>query len=505
MLAYCSDVIAMMYSVNNNDQGGFINKSTICFFACFFIYLVVHFALFSREGPHWDEILDWQGGATDTYLISGRFGTYVYRLVLGEGAMPWLAAIISGLFISAAVLLQTRLLKLKGILLCVAYAGIYLACNQWCTQLVYSFQCDSVALGLLWCTLSITCLIEKRRWGWATFFLFLALGTYQSLGLYWAVLWAAVILKNNTIRMGDFILAGGVCIMGLAAYFIANKLFIMVVSPPAETIAYVQGYQKSLSDWYNMPKYPLHLQILGLLHYFKSSVCQAFGIGERFYPAVCTAVIPMTLLIVRYLRNEEAMLTRLVRCLLVLLVWFAPYILSFVMLSETGARVCLAAPVSLASLWILLISEYAFSARSMATGFILLLGLLLKSAYTNCIKARDDAFAHDLAVRQLEDITAFARHIAYDEKLYDYEVVIVFDLTKAVSSKECLVPAYLTNGVLNWYAEHYRLDKMRIATAEEVKMVELSASGVAVWPDVRCVRIDKNKIFITLPSVLKES
>ena len=99
MLAFCSDVITMMYSVNSNDQGGFVNKSTICFFACFFIYLLVHFALFSREGPHWDEILDWQGGATDTYLISGRFGTYVYRLVLGEGAMPWLAAIVSGLLV----------------------------------------------------------------------------------------------------------------------------------------------------------------------------------------------------------------------------------------------------------------------------------------------------------------------------------------------------------------------------------------------------------------------
>ena len=494
----------MMCCVNNNEQGGFVIKSIICFLFSFLIYLFVHFTLFSRVGPHWDEILDWQGGATDTYLISGRFGTYVYRLILGEGSMPWMSAIVSGLFISAAVLLQTRLFKLKGMMLCVAYAGIYMACNQWSSQLVYSFQCDSVALGLLWCTLSIYFLVEKKRSGIATLFLCLALSSYQSSGLYWSVLWAAVILKNNTIRIGNFVQAGCVGFLGLLSYFVAKELCIMLVSPPAETIAYVEGYQKTLSDWHNMPKFPLYLQILGLLHYFKSSVYQAFGFGESVYPAVCTAVLPMFLLIVRYIRNDDALLTRLVRCILVLFVWYAPYVLTFLMLAETGNRVCLAASVSLASLWILLISEYALSARSIAIGYILLLCLLLKSAYTNAIKARDDAYVHEMAVRQLGDICSFARHVAYDEKLNDYEIVIFFDSTNIVCSSESLVPEYLTNGVLNWYAEHYRLSNMRIATEDEVKMLGKCAAGAAIWPDIRSVRIDKNKIFITLPLVSKD-
>lgn len=504
MLVCCTDIITMMYGTNNHEQSGIYKRSTICFFACFFIYLVVHIALFSREGPHWDEILDWQGAATDTYLISGRPGTYVYRLIMGEGAMPWLAAIVSGLFISAAVLLQTRLLKLRATLLCVVYAGIYQACNQWSSQLIYSFQCDSIALGVLWCTLSVACLIEYKRWGWAALFLCLGISTYQTLGLYWFVLWAAVVLKNKTIRKGDFVLAGSVCFLGLVAYFVVKELCLVVVSPPAETIAYVKNYQKGLSDWYNMPKYPLYLQILALAHYFKSSVYQALGFGEICYPAVCTAVIPMTLLMVRYFREDETLLTRLIRCLLVLFVWFAPYILSFLMLSESGYRVCLAAPVSLASLWILLISEFTFSGRSIATGLILLLGLLLKSAYTNCIKARDDAFAHAQAVRLLHDICAFSRYVAYDEKLDDYEIVIFLDSTCPVSSGECLVSAYLIQGVLGWYTEHYRLKNMRLATEEEVKMLEPLAAETAVWPDIRCIRTDKNKIFINLPLVLKD-
>ena len=83
-------------------------------------------------------------------------------------------------------------------------------------------------------------------------------------------------------------------------------------------IAYVKGYQKGLSDWNLVPGFPLYLKILRFLHYFKSSIYQALGIGEQFYPAVGTAVLPLLLLIVRYFRNNESMQNRLVRVTMVM-------------------------------------------------------------------------------------------------------------------------------------------------------------------------------------------
>lgn len=92
----------------------------------------------------------------------------------------------------------------------------------------------------------------------------------------------------------------------------------MASFPPAEMIAYVKGYQKGLSDWNLVPGFPLYLKILRFLHYFKSSIYQALGIGEQFYPAVGTAVLPLLLLIVRYFRNNESMQNRLVRVTMVM-------------------------------------------------------------------------------------------------------------------------------------------------------------------------------------------
>ena len=63
---------------------------------------MVHFTLFDRGGPAWDEILDWKGNGTDAYLISGRFGTYIYRMVMSVGTMHW-----------AAIALKNNTLRLR--------------------------------------------------------------------------------------------------------------------------------------------------------------------------------------------------------------------------------------------------------------------------------------------------------------------------------------------------------------------------------------------------------
>ena len=49
-------------------------------------YLFVFMHMLFQFGYHWDETLDFDGTATDTYLANGRWMQALLRYLLGEGA-----------------------------------------------------------------------------------------------------------------------------------------------------------------------------------------------------------------------------------------------------------------------------------------------------------------------------------------------------------------------------------------------------------------------------------
>ena len=493
----------MQFLVQNNLEKRGTPIHVVYFFLFFFVYFIVNVTLFSRSGPHWDEILDWQGGATDTYLVAGRWGTYLYRVILGQGAMPWFAGIMAGVYISAAIVLQAKLLKLTVPALGVLYAGLYVACNQWQSQLVYSFQCDSVALGLLFATLSVFVLVNKGRCLLSAVFLTLSLSSYQTNGIYWFVLFVSVILMQNVIQKRTIINAGVVAVVGMLFYFSVQKICMAVAPISSETVAYVQGYQKTTSNWQHMPNYPLSLQLLGIAHYFKRAVLHALGCGESFSLAASTAIIPAVLLIFRYVRREIQNLEKIVRVILVIAVWFAPYALTFVMLGFLGDRVALAAPVSLASLWLLWLRECSLSPKLISVIGVAVFVLLVNAGYNNCVKSRNGNRIHELAVRQLFDMYGHARRTAHDNKMDDFQIVLAFDNSCTVQPEESMFPRYLTDGVLDWYTEHYKLHGMRIARDEEMSEYRESLRALPFWPDLRSMVIRKDKIVIRIPMVAR--
>lgn len=474
-----------------------IQQYAFRFFIYFFLYLLVNLYVLMRPSLLWDEVLDWSGQATDTYLVAGRWGFYLYRLLMGEGAFPVTGGLIAGVYISLAVLLQTRLLRLDGLLPDVLYAGICMACSQWSFQAVFSYQSDAVALGMLFSTLAVYFLVFRSSFCVTILFLTLALSIYQSLGLYFGALWGAVVLANPDKIRKTIVRLFVTSLISFILYFGIQKLCMFVISIPQDTIDYVQKYQASTTNWPSFVDSSLALQLLCLAHYFKASLMQALGRGEQFNIVTALSLIPLLLLMVRYLLTPSAWLEKAVRVMLLGIVWYGPFALSFVLLGNTGDRTNVAAPLSAACLWILVVKEFSLPAGKQLLGLGLASVLLLKSSYTNAVRARDEAHAYHSAVHQVQEIYSHARYLSAAAGVECREVLLFAEDTPAQDERACILPnSFQSRGVLAWYARHYSLDGMRVGAPDEYQQHRAKLETLPFWPDRNSVIINNGQIIV---------
>lgn len=481
----------------DNSVNQKIQQYAFRFFIYFFLYLLVNLYVLMRPSFHWDEILDWSGQATDTYLVAGRWGCYMYRMLLGEGSFPVVAGLVAGVYISLAVLVQTHLLQLKGLLVNILYAFVYMACNQWAFQLVYGFLSDAVALGMLLSTLSVYCLVRRNGFFVPVLLLTMALSMYQSVGLYFGVLWAVVVLADKGKIMQALIRLIPVAMLGLVLYFVAQKLCMSVVSIPQDTIDYVQKYQASTTNWTSFGDNPPMLKFLCVAHYFKVSLIQALGSGEQFNILTSISLVPLLLLIVRYLLTPSAWLEKTVRVMLLGIVWYGPFALTFVLLGNPGDRANVAAPLSAACLWMLVIKEFAVPAGKQLLGLALVSVLLLKSSYANAVRARDEAHAYHSAVHQVQEIYSHARYLSAAAGVECRDVLLFAEEAPAQDERACILPnSFQTRGVLAWYARHYSLDGMRVGTPDEYQQHRAKLETLPFWPDRNSVTINNGQIVV---------
>lgn len=489
----------------DNSVNQKIQQYAFRFFICFFLYLLVNLYVLMRPSFHWDEILDWSGQATDTYLVAGRWGFYLYRLLMGEGAFPVTGGLIAGVYISLAVLLQTRLLRLDGLLANVLYACIYMACNQWAFQTVFSYQSDAVALGMLFSTLAVYFLVFRSSFCVTVLFLTLALSIYQSLGLYFGVLWAAVVLANPDKAGKTIVRLFITSLISLILYFGIQKLCMSVISIPQNTIDYVQKYQASTTNWTTFGDIPPLLKFLCMAHYFKVSLIQALGSGEQFNVVTSISLVPLLLLIVRYLLTPSVWLEKTVRIMLLGIVWYSPFALAFVLLGNPGDRANVAAPLSAACLWMLVIKEFAIPAGKQLLGLALVSVLLLKSSYANAVRARDEAHDYHSAVHQVQEIYSHARYLSAAAGVECREVLLFAEDTPAQDESACVLPkSFQTRGVLAWYARHYSLDGMRVGAPDEYQQHRAKLETLPFWPDRNSVTINNGQIVVKVAKAPKK-
>ncbi len=473
-----------------------IRKDAFWFATFMFLYLLVNAFVLMRPSPHWDEILDWNGQATDTYLVAGRWAGWMYRMVFGVGMFQVTSGLVAGVYVALALVLQTKLLHLDSPVFKFTYAALYIGCNQIVTQLVYSFQSDTTMLGLLLATVAVYILVRFDKIIFSALLLSVALGTYQSIGLCFLVFWAAVVLVQKQLSLKALIRFAVSAGLGICVYIVIFRTILLVVDIPQNVIDYVKNYQLTTTNWRYIPEYDLKLKLIAFAFYFRQSVMQAFGNGETFNWVTASAIIPFVVLVWRRIREKSAALLKLGNIALLLVIWYAPFALTFLLLGFPGDRVCMAAPMSAAFLWLLLLKESSAESKLVPIVLIGSLMFVVKATYTNGIKARQEAYEHDYAVRQLHEMYYHARTLAASSRLSQYEIILMADGENSNSVFKFSAPEYFKSGVLDWYAAHYRLHGLRYAKETDYTKYADAMKTMPHWPDLNSIKQVNGDIII---------
>ena len=461
------------------------------------LYLVVNILTMGRFSLHQDEILDWQGQATDTYLVAGRWGLYLFRTLMGEGSFLLCSGLIAGCFIAGAVWIQCELLRFVSPVEKLLYGIFYMASNQFASILEYSFMSDVVALGIFSLSLSLYQWKNKRCYVSAILLLTLSLSIYQTLGVYFYVLWALVMLRENSLSWRECKVFFLICIAALLLYAAGQWVVSYFVSVPQETIDYVKNYQSSITQWPMFKELDMSGKILFIAHYALETVKSAFGIHNPQSLACASACVPLVLLCVfiirHYARNKA-----LVYVLLLVSVWYLPFVFSLLMGVKMEERVQLAAPVRLAGLWTLAFVMCPVSKRWSTLLMVFSIFCLLKAAYTTSAHARDVAYEYQHAVQELKSIYAKAEETALSHGLKDYDVVLLGCAPSASNVRDAASPRLINSSIVHWYAKHYRLHGMKSMLTGHVEKYGAVYAQMPHWPHPDSVQVYENRVIVRI-------
>ena len=462
----------------------------------FLIYLIINSYLLGRPSLHQDEVLDWQGPATDTYAAAGRWGLYFWRILLGEGAFPVTAGVIAGVFIALALHIQTILLSIQSNYARFLYAGIYLSCTQWASQLVYSYQCDAVAFGLLCATFSV-CFLQRNHYLSAVISLVVALSFYQTIGVYFFVFLVCVELCRETSNCKR---TCSYCIVVISALLLYGVVSLIIKTSPLisdETANYVASVQDGMNQWRTFADLDIFSQLIFIAHYTKVAIYNAFGMGESGHYVYATALIPLVSLLRRQFR-DGGLLSACCRAFLLLSVWISPFVLTIIMGVEQGERVALAEPLALACIWILAIKRWVIDLPKKIIMFAAVCFALLKASYSVSATARDTAYEYQHAVHELREIYFSARNTALDQGMHDCPIIVLGIPDNDQYDHRRVSPLLFKSGCLNWYASHYRMHQLRKASVADMKKHREEYQAMPIWPEPGSMRMNKGDVIIRI-------
>ena len=464
------------------------------------IYLLVYASVSLRMGLHWDEVLDYDGSAYNTYVAAGRWLTGAWRACTGSMEPAWLPGFTGGLVLSALACIQSRMLGLNDAWKRWAFIILTLASVQWASVLRYSFLSESVAIGMFCATVAAWLCFKP---GWksgvaAALLLGVALGAYQTLALYFGVAW--LLLRLLKLRRGEeayslrpWMRMACISACGIAVWYAVHRVSLLFV--PQEALDYVQLYQEGMSQWGTiLSPGPLAEKAMCLAHYFKASVCNALGVGEGTYWLFATSALPLVGTIWQALR-EKAGLPCWEQCLDALLIWWAPFSLTAVLLSGQGFHTALAAPLSFAGLWMVWLAGARLEKRRVYTLAIVGAGLVAAGAAAVYARAREEARLHRnslaLITAMQERGTACARAAGQPEA----PIVVLADIPKDATDF-CGAYPKVMSGCMGWYCRAYGIENMRMGTVADKERHKACYEAMPSWPAEGSVKLDGGEVII---------
>lgn len=472
--------------------------ATVCAYA---IYMLVYASVCLRTGLHWDEVLDYDGSAYNTYIAAGRWLTGAWRSFSGSWEPAWLPGFASGLVLCALVCAQAGMPGLRDTRKKWAFIILYFCSVQWASMLHYSFLVESIAIGMC-CATAAAWLCFKPGWKSgvaAALLLGVALGAYQTLALYFGVAW--LLLRLSRLRRGEeayslrpWIRMACISACGIAVWLAVHRVSLLFV--PQEARDYVQQYQEGMSQWGTiLSPGPMAEKAMCLAHYFKSSVYNALGVGEGTYWLFTASALPMAGIIWQALHNSKG-LPRWEQCLDALLIWWAPFSLTALLLTGQGFHTALAAPLSFAGMWMAWLAGARLKKRHVYTLAIIGAGLVAAGASAVYTQAKEEAGLHRNSIALItamqERGTACARAAGQPEA----PIVVLADISKEATDFCGAYPIVAGTGCMDWYCRAYGIQNMRMGTVADKERHKACYEAMPSWPAEGGVRMDGGEVII---------
>ena len=497
------------------------NKKNIVFLMSFFaMYVIVYGYMSLRLGLAVEEATyiykDWP-----ILLSNGRWGVQLFRFITQtECYLPYAAGILSGIFISAAILIQTYLLKISSSTGRFIYAALYIGCEQWAHQLRYSNQSHAVALGLLLASTAIYLIYNKK--GWKSYLLSsgalcLAFSVYQTVGVYAIALVTAVELqKTLTEHYSPFLLrciktTSAICI-AVILYYCINLAIISFVNIPEATITMVEKYQQNMTGWSDIAKLGVkniayQFVNLGIKTPFFSITCQNYQ-GQLI---VASALLPACLIIIYAIKHFGLCRKSILITILVLSVLYIPFTASLLLGKHLPIRVELSNPIPAACLWSLafsIISRVSIQRAQLAFMSVGIFALIWASCRVSEI-GRDERWSYNRGAAELHMMQLRGQQAAINSGLVDCRIVLLgkprpipdqlYDIkTTGLMGNETLTDLLRYPGWVTKYARYLRLSRIFEGTQEDMNAHLATFKEMPIWPADGSVRVSNNEVIIKI-------
>lgn len=472
----------------------------VCTYA---IYVLVYASVCLRTGLHWDEVLDYDGSAYGTYIAAGRWLTGAWRAFSGSWEPAWLPGFASGLVLCALVCAQASMLGLRDAWKKRAFIILYFGSIQWASMLHYSFLVESIAIGMC-CATAAAWLCFKPGWKYgvaAVLLLGVALGAYQTLALYFGVAW--LLLRLSGLRRGEeacslhpWIRMACISAGGIAVWYAVHRVSLLFV--PQEVLDYVQQYQEGISQWGTIlsPR-PLEEKAMCLAHYFKASVCNALGVGTSTYWLFAASVLPLVGIIWQALRGSEGW-RRWEQCLDALLIWWGPFSLTAVLMTAPCFHTALAAPLSLAGLWMAWLAGARLARRHAAVLAITGAVLVAAGSVNVYAQAKEEASLHRNTVTLLHEMQTRGKECAKAAGEPGAGIVVLAHARNWGTPIHGAYPVVVATDSMEWYCRAYGINGIHFATAEEEAKYGEEFAAMPVWPAPGSVQTHGGIVIIKL-------
>ncbi len=473
-------------------------KEGLWFLLFFSLYLLIYGYSALRLGMHVDDLYDFGGEETGLYAANGRWGIALWRSVFGLGAGIWAAGVMSGILLSALICLQTHLFGFTSAFCKLVYGCFYLGCIQFSHMLPFSFQCDALVAGYLAATGAI-CYLKKGGAGslcLGTLLLAFSFGTYQANCFYFGALFLLTELRTRqSSAKGNFCKAcTGFILMGLAAALIwwcGHQIALRLPIVTEEQIRYVADYQSSLSDWPRFLDSPPAEKAATIY-----TILTAGYAGQWVSYTVC---IPLVWLSINfYRRQSRAKATGNV--LLMVLLYFTPYLLGLVMMRQQTPWTYIAEPLMVAGLWGLLAEEKSNLPPIFCKALIVFLPfMLLKGMYQTCANARQEARDFNICLAEIRELRSAANAAAIHAGTDAQRIILLGEPMKRESVPDSAAESTLTwSNMLFYYLRYLKLNRLQIGTSADYARFSTPFSAMPTWPATGSVRTIGNEVIIKI-------